>query len=215
MTSLKAFVRRRGRTSFLAKLGATPWVLDVGCGNGSPVTFKKVNPNMVYVGLDIHDDNQGLIADEYIITTPEQFPEAIEQRCNSFDAIVCNHNIEHCLFPSRTLRAIVGALKEGGKLYLAFPCSESERFPSRIGTLNFYDDPTHCYLPDVKEIVEILYSEGCRVEFLAKRYRPILPFIFGLVLEPLSILTRKCMPLSWTWALYGFETVIWATRADS
>ena len=35
------------------------------------------------------------------------------------------------------------SLKKGGILYMAFPCEESITFPSREGTLNFYDDPTH------------------------------------------------------------------------
>jgi SAM-dependent methyltransferase len=152
------------------------------------------------------------VADEYIVATPEGFCEEIERRLNSFDAVVSSHNIEHCLFPERTLKAMVRALKQGGKLYLAFPCEQSKRFPSRIGTLNFFDDNTHCYLPNMVSIVNILKCGGSIIEYCTERYRPILPFIVGFLLEPLSILMNRCMPLKSTWALYGFETVIWATR---
>jgi hypothetical protein len=30
----------------------------------------------------------------------------------------------------------------------------------------------------------------------------------GLLLEPVSMLSKKCIPFGGTWALYGFETVI-------
>jgi SAM-dependent methyltransferase len=198
----------------LAKLSANPRVLDIGCGN-TPARIKQARSDIYYVGLDINQGFDSSIdaADEYIVTTPEAFPEQIEQRQNTFDAVISNHNIEHCLFPERTLRAAIGALRKGGKLYLAFPCQQSRFFPSRRGTLNFFDDPTHRYLPNVAEIVAIIQSEGGTINFLTERYRPILPFIAGLLLEPLSILTKRCMPLTSTWSLYGFETIIWATRS--
>jgi SAM-dependent methyltransferase len=213
VTILKAHTRIRGRTSFLAKLRANPRVLDIGCGNAPPI-FKQARPDIYYVGLDVNQGKDSFIdvADEYIDATPETFPEVIEQLQNTFDAVVSSHNIEHCLFPERTLRAAVRALKKGGKFYLAFPCQQSRFFPSRRGTLNFFDDPTHRYLPNLENIVEIIHSEGGKIDFLSERYRPVLPFIVGLFLEPLSILTKRCMPLTSTYSLYGFETIIWATR---
>jgi SAM-dependent methyltransferase len=213
VTILKVHSRIRGRTSFLTKLSANPRVLDVGCGNAPPI-IKQARPDIYYVGLDVHQgkDSSIGIADEYIVTTPEAFPEEIEQRENTFDAVVSSHNIEHCSFPERTLRAAVRALKKGGKFYLAFPCQKSKFFPSRRGTLNFFDDPTHRYLPDLKNIVAIIQSEGGTIDFCTERYRPVLLFIVGLLLEPLSALTKRCMPLTSTYSLYGFETIIWATR---
>lgn len=212
-TTMKAHIRLRGRTSFLASLSGNPKVLDIGCG-GTPPLFKQARPDIYYVGLDVnqwYDPSIG-IADEYILTTPEDFPKEIEHRQNTFDAVVSSHNIEHCLFPERTLRAAVKALKQGGKLYLAFPCQQSRFFPSRRGTLNFFDDPTHIHLPDMGNIISVIQFEGGRIDFVIERYRPLLPFMLGLLLEPVSILLKKCMPLTSTYSLYGFETIIWATR---
>jgi len=177
-------------------------------------------PDIYYVGLDIYDQPHGTydtntgIADEYILTSAEEFPGEIEQRKSLFDAVVSAHNIEHCLFPEETLTAMIRALRIGGRLYMSFPCAESIDFPKRKGTLNFFDDQTHRYLPNLDHIVNILRSEGCKIDFFTKRYRPTLPFIVGMFLEPLSILMNRCMPLTSTWALYGFETVIWATRTS-
>src|SRR6266404_5799814 len=56
-------------------------------------------------------------------------PRVFPSRLNTFDAIVSNHNIEHCLSPERTLRAVVKSLKKGGKLYLAFSLPTKSIFP--------------------------------------------------------------------------------------
>ena len=191
-TTIKAHIRIRGRASFLASLSKNPKVLDIGCG-GTPPLYKRARPDVYYVGLDVNQwyNSSTGIADEYILTTPEDFPEEIEQRQNTFDAVVSCHNIEHCLFPERTLRAAVKALKQGGKLYLAFPCQESRFFPSRRGTLNFFDDPTHIYLPDTANIIELIQSEGGKIDFLTERHRPLLPFMLGLLLEPDKYLNQE------------------------
>ena len=52
-------------------------------------------------------------------------------------------------------------VKRGGSLYLSFPSAKSLSFPSRIGTLNYYDDITHNNEPpDLENIIEILKKNG-------------------------------------------------------
>ena len=46
--------------------------------------------------------------------------------------------------------------------------------------------------------------------FFKKRYRPIVFFLIGLILEPISIITKRC--LKGTWELYGMETIIHAKK---
>jgi SAM-dependent methyltransferase len=206
-------MRRRGRIAFLESLPSRPKILDVGCGNNSPEYFKASRPDCYYVGLDVGDYNQDSptrFADRYIITTPVQFAAEIRTFAGEFDAVVSSHNIEHCQHPDVVLKAMLRALKPGGKIYLSFPCEESVSFPRREGTLNFYDDSTHQRVPDWTGILSGIRAEGLSIDFSAKRYRPYLMFLIGLAMEPISGLTRKVK--RGTWDLYGFESVIWASR---
>jgi SAM-dependent methyltransferase len=191
-------------------------VLDVGCGNNSPAQFKLQRPDIVYAGLDVGDYNQtldpGHYADEYIVAAPEGFAAAIAAFEGTCDAVVSSHNLEHCLDPDLVLKAMLAALKPGGRLYLSFPCEASLRFPKRRGSLNFHDDATHLHVPDYARTLALIEAAGFSVEFARQRYRPWALFLLGLALEPLSALLKRTMPMNATWALYGFETVIWAER---
>jgi SAM-dependent methyltransferase len=210
-------LKRRGKAAFLASLKSGSKVLDVGCGNDSPIRFKSVRPDVKYVGLDIQDYNQSLtpsrVADDYLVVSPERFADEIARFPKHFDVIVSAHNLEHCNDPHAVLAAIVGALAAGGRLYLSFPCEASVGFPSRRGgCLNFHDDGSHRVPPDFQKVCDYLARREVRIDFAARRYRPALPFVLGLLLEPLSAVMNRIIPAGATWALYGFESVIWATK---
>lgn len=207
-----------GKGSFVRALPRRARVLDVGCGNGSPAWFRSVRSDLYYVGVDVGDCNQPSdphwYADEYVICTAQDFAATLGRYAGQMDAVVSNHNLEHCNEPERVIDAMVRALRPGGRLYLAFPCEESVRFPKRRGCLNFFDDSTHQHVPSWRKTIDALSGRGCEITFRAKRYRPFPLWLRGLAMEPISIARRRTMPDGSTWALYGFESVIWAqTRA--
>jgi SAM-dependent methyltransferase len=211
------FARPRGKEAFLKGLRPGDRVLDVGCGNNSPARAKLCASAVHYTGLDIGDYNQRVesirSADAYIVTSRADFASTIEASVDSFDAVVSSHNLEHCDEPERVLSAMCAALKKGGRLYLSFPSEASVTFPRRKkDTLNFFDDTTHTRPPELMQVLSIVRNGGLRVEFMTARHRPFIPMLVGLMLEPISYLTQRAMPLGTTWALYGFETVIWAVR---
>lgn len=213
-------LKRRGKAAFLASLKPGSKILDVGCGNDSPIRFKSVRSDLQYVGLDIQDFNQSqspsLVADDYLIASAECFADEIAKFPRQFDVIVSAHNLEHCNDPDAVLEAVVGALRAGGKLYLSFPCEASVRFPSRQGgCLNFHDDGSHRVPPDFRKICDYLTSRRMHIDFATRRYRPAVLFVLGLLLEPLSAFMNRIMPAGTTWALYGFESIIWATKPTS
>jgi SAM-dependent methyltransferase len=214
--ALATSVRSKGKYRFIRELPADASLLDVGCGNNSPVISKALRSDVFYVGIDIEDYNQQAsaesFADEYLVTARDHFWQEIARMQNRFDAAISSHNLEHCDEPEQTLRALLRAIKPGGRAYLSFPCEASVFFPHRRGTLNFHDDPSHSKCPDLSRVLSALHSEGFRTDFVAARYRPVLLALLGLLLEPLSAVLRRVMPLGSTWALYGFETVIWARR---
>lgn len=208
-------LRPKGKVSFLESILVNGKLLDVGCGNDSPLNTRLQRPDLVYYGLDVGDYNQqdpGRYADHYILTSPEYFAAEIEGMKDTFDAVVSSQNIEHCSEPERVLIAMLHSLKTGGRLYMSFPCEASTMFPTRYGTLNFYDDSSHVNMPNYDWIVDTIIANGFKIEFMARRYRPFIGFLLGLLLEPFGRLLKRNMPYAATWMLYGYESVIWAAR---
>jgi SAM-dependent methyltransferase len=209
-------IRPRGREAFVEsqKTGAT--VLDVGCGGDSPYLTKSQRPDLHYVGIDVSDYNQSAVskamADEYLIVRPDKFALTIAGLGRRFDAVISQHNIEHCDDPPAVLAAIASVIKPGGQLYIAWPAEASAHFPSRLGTLNFFDDPTHKMLPRFDDLLGVLVRSGLKPTFQARAYRPTLPAVLGALLEPVSAWTGRVMPYRSTWAWYGFESLIWLQR---
>jgi SAM-dependent methyltransferase len=217
--TLPLWETRRGKGGFVRTIRPNGRVLDVGCGNNSPMWFKNIRPDLLYTGIDIEDYNQASdprkFANDYVICAPDDFAEVIEGFRGQFDAVVSSHNLEHCNEPDRVLKGMIGALRAGGRLYLSFPCESSVTFPHRVGTLNFFDDPTHKTVPKWTEVVATIRGAGCSIEFAAQRYRPLPLLLRGLFLEPVCAVRRRVAWDGSTWALYGFESVIWAVRKDA
>lgn len=206
-----------GKGGFLMSLPQNICLLDVGCGNGSPHWFKWKRPDIYYVGLDIGDyrqhANPSEVADEYLLVSPDDFAAAIERMPNRFDAIVSSHNIEHCAEPLRVLRAMMAALKPGGLLYLSTPCSASVHFPKRKGSLNFFDDATHTAPLNFQQMIDECVQSNGEVVFKAERYRPLPLALRGLVIEPYHSFKRSVSHDGATWALYGFESILWIRKS--
>jgi len=215
MHLVRRVVNPWGRKTFIVRLPSRARVLDVGCGNNSPLVTKTLRPDLYYVGLDIADyaQSEGSIAkaDCYIRTSPEDFPSTIRQLSCEFDAVISSHNLEHCYEPEAVLRAMLDRVGPNGMLYLSFPCQESVKFPRRRG-LNFFDDPTHTVPPNYERILQIIRENGFDVKFVTARYRPVIKAILGLATEPMSAILKK---MFWgTPALYGFESIICAIRTN-
>jgi ubiquinone/menaquinone biosynthesis C-methylase UbiE len=204
----------RRKMAFIYSIPKSAKVLDVGCGNSSPLITKRARPDLRYTGLDVCDYEQRVPAsdysEEYVVVSPEKFAAEIVKRPNSYDAVICCHNLEHCTQQEQALIGMLRALRKNGTIFLAFPCADSIRFPSREGTLNFFDDQTHTTPPDYAWILDRLREEGFKITFARRRYRPWRLFMIGLLLEPMSRMKKKV--IRGTWSLYGFESIIWAKK---
>jgi SAM-dependent methyltransferase len=213
--AIKRALQRHGKARFIDLIPPGGKVLDIGCGNDSPSRTKRQRPDIFYIGLDIGDYNQRVsadqVADRYIVTSPGEFADEIRALEGQLDAVISSHNLEHCDEPDAVLRAMCRSLKPGGILYLSFPSEASVSFPSRRGTLNYYDDATHRDVPEFDKVRAAVRDEGLQISVSLERYRPALLMIAGAIVEPYSSL-RKRVVSGVTWALYGFESVIWASR---
>lgn len=210
---LKNILKPHGKSAFFSHLPKECRVLDVGCGNDSPRLFKLDFPHGHYTGIDVSNYRQSgpILADQYILTSPEEFADAIRGLTDQFDAVVSSHNLEHCIDRQATVEAMAGVLKPGGYLYLSFPSTASINFPSRDGTLNFFDDKTHVGLPpEVDAVAATLIENGLEIIFSNPRYRPPLMAAVGMLHEPYSHITAKVS--RGTWEYFGFEAIIWAKK---
>lgn len=149
------------------KLGSKARILDIGCGNGSPTVTKRWFPGCHYAGADIQQYN---LSDADVAAMDEFFQlgadgsgyEAIPDA--SYDFVILNHAIEHMREPLPIVAKLCRKLKPSGYFWIAFPSKRSLTLPHSVDeTLNFYDDPTHVYVPDVGEVAKILEGNGVTV----------------------------------------------------
>jgi SAM-dependent methyltransferase len=205
------------KSSFLKRINHKGTLLDVGCGNNSPYYIKTKYPNIIYTGIDVGDYNQTKpnFADNYIVVKPENFAGAIANMPKLFDTVISSHNLEHCNDRDKTLDAMIKVLKPGGYLFLSFPTEESVNFPGpRKGTLNYYDDSTHKDKPpEYEKIISKLKINDMEIVFASKSYKPFFLYLIGFFLEWKSKKDKEVK--IWTWAYWGFETIIWAKKQQA
>ena len=153
----------RGRLTLEA-----PRILDIGCGNGSPTLTRRWFPKCHYAGADIQRyrlsdadlcrNGRVLSAGRGWLWLRREIPVA------SYDFVILNHVVEHMREPMAVVAKLCGKLKPGGYFWIAFPSERSLHLPhAEDETLNFYDDPTHVYLPKVDEIAGVLLANGVNV----------------------------------------------------
>jgi SAM-dependent methyltransferase len=202
-----------GKERFLSQLPQNARILDVGCGNDSPKFTKDILPCCNYVGVDVGDYNQSRpdLADQYVITSPEDFCAKIGELGCDFDAVISAHNLEHCDDRDGVLVNMLQSIKPGGMLYLAFPSADSLTFPNRKGTLNYLDDLTHQGTPpDFGKTIAVISGMGFDVVYAASRYQPAVKWLIGLYHEAASVANKQVD--TETQAFWGLEAIIWARR---
>ena len=89
------------------------------------------------------------------------------------------------------------------------PSALAVELTARQGTLNFYDDPTHIYLPDFKAVIKRLVRDnGMYIEFASKSYKPFLAWLRGMIQNCFN----KHSASGCIWYYYGFVSVIIAHK---
>jgi len=144
-------------------------LLDVGCGNHSPSVAKYWFPNCIYYGLDKDKDKSYNNTDQDI-SLMDGFYE-IDLKTSQldeipkeyFDVIIMTHIIEHLLNGEGIILKLLTKLKPGGYLYVEYPAFRSTKFPSMKGTLNFFDDSTHCRLYTQIELFNLFLKAHCKI----------------------------------------------------
>jgi len=196
-----------------------PRVLDVGCGNNSPTLTKRWFPGCHYSGADIQRYNN---SDKDIAAMDEFYPVGKDGSGyssipdGSFDLVLLNHVVEHMAAPEPIVAALCSKLKPGGFIWIAFPSLRSLSLPSSSDeTLQFCDDPTHIYVPDVREIANILLANGVAIVHAGRSREGFLTTLADLV-KLVKRLLKKLITGRFSgrgmWYLLGFEDHVFGQR---
>jgi len=86
-----------------------------------------------------------------------------------YDAVVMSHVVEHLHDGLAVIERLMDKLKPEGWFYLETPSYRSYNLPSAHGVLNFYDDPTHVRVYDIRAIIDRLAAGGYRIERWGRR----------------------------------------------
>ncbi|MCX5701440.1 MAG: class I SAM-dependent methyltransferase, partial [Candidatus Omnitrophica bacterium] len=147
-------------------------ILDVGCGNHSPVMTKKYFPKCYYYGIDKdiynYDEEDKIAMDEFYRLDLEKTDLSVLEE-DFFDAIILNHVIEHLHNGLELIKNLTKKLKSKGIIYIEFPSERSLFLPTMKGTLNFFDDPTHVKIYTIAEINVILFADNFNILKLGVR----------------------------------------------
>ncbi len=190
-------------------------LLDIGAGNNSALNTKKWFPNCVYHGVDRDKNYNNTDADFNLMDEFFQIDLTtldFDQIPNDFyDVIMMAHVIEHLPNGDEVIKNLIPKLKKGGVIYIEYPGIKSTTLPSKRGTLNFYDDDTHCRIYSKIELFNLLMTVNCQP--LKGGTRRDLQTIFLL---PIKLIHNKIkygyVMGSVFWDLLGFAEFVFAKR---
>ena len=141
--------------------------LDIGCGTGWALgkIAEISNGQSSYYGIDL--------SSAMIFKAQENFKnrknfhfikanaESIPLEDNFFDVIICTNSFHHYLHPEKALSEMHRLLKNGGRLYLLDPTSDSiiMKFVDKV--IRFFE-PEHVKLYSSKEFKQLFNNAGLK-----------------------------------------------------
>lgn len=98
-------------------------LLDVGCGNGELMLMATAMGQQVK-GIEI-DPAAVKAATARGLQVRQGSFEVLREYPSQFDYVICSHVIEHIHHPRELLELLIGAVKPGGHIFLAWPNPDS------------------------------------------------------------------------------------------
>lgn len=155
---LKPLMPRKFPLDKLEKIEKKGDLLDVGCGNGDLLlAAKKMGWNVR--GIEIDAKAVEIAKSKDLLVQQASFDIIYEYQMR-FDCIFCSHVLEHVHNPRSLLRGLVGALKPGGVLFIAYPNPKSivRQWFGRYW--RGLEAPRHLCLPSIDSLKHELVSAG-------------------------------------------------------
>lgn len=188
-------------------------ILDIGCGNHSPLKFRInfTNRAIRYTGIDkqkYNIDSRDIIDEFFLIDL--ELTGLAQLTKKKFDIVYFSHVIEHLDNGFEILKQIRSLQNTGGILYMETPSMKSLNLPhKKNSTLNFYDDPTHKRVYPLNEIISELKANHYKIIASGYRrdYRRIMISPFGILGY---IMSGKEINGSLLWDISGFANYVLA-----
>jgi SAM-dependent methyltransferase len=193
-------------------------ILDVGCGphvtNTKPY-FNVIEYHGVDKGMWPGFEHLYVNLDKMFYMDLER-PHVEEIQDKHYDLIILSHVIEHLANGLDVIELMTDKLAPNGVIYIESPSARTINYPSAIGFMNFYDDPTHKRLYFDNEIVQTLQKSGLRMVYVGFRRtwaRTILVPPIAIIMNLVYYLPFKRRIGAWgLWELLGIARVWVAVR---
>lgn len=198
-------------------------VLDIGCGNRSCEITRHWLNVQEYVGVDRqywHGDKAGYEGiDRLVFVDLDEYPMLAELEDGYFDLIILNHVIEHLRNGEAVLAQLYLKLSPGGMIYIETPDIATVNYPSAIGFMNFYDDPTHRRVYEIRSLVCEMMRIGFMVDHFGRRrdWRRLMILSLPMLMFNLffSLPFRQRFDARGLWDLFGIASFLIATKAKT
>lgn len=153
---------KRYLAEFIRTLPHGARVLDVGCGAGKTIRLiQSMRPDVVVSGMDISDVAVHLPRGvAFTQGSVEQLAQLYAGQ--QFDAVVCQHVIEHLVYPMGLMEGIYALLRPGGRLFIETP--NWTRMFAPWAHFYFYNDYTHVRIFSPFAMKRVLLEHGFSVE---------------------------------------------------
>ncbi len=157
-------------------------ILEIGCGTGN--LLRRLEDNFSVYGIDISSyagaiANQRLKKGKVLVGNIEKEPLNFPDK---FDGVVMINVLEHLLAPVKVLKKVNAVSKKHSKLFLQLPVISN--FASKFLNKIFYgEDPTHIYVPTVKELRGWAMDAGYSCLYEACGTFLILPLLGSILLN--------------------------------
>lgn len=183
-------------------------ILDVGAGNHSATRTKEIFTNCEYYGIDKCCTYANGIED---IRLMDKFYEMDLEKLgfdeipnDYFDVIIITHVIEHLKNGDKVVVKLLDKMKRDGIIFLEWPRFKSTKFPSKKGTLNFFDDESHVRIYSLKEIYNLLLRNNMKFceGGIRRSFRRILFFPLKALWDKIN---RGYVSASDFWDILGFS----------
>jgi len=138
-------------------------ILDAGCSVGN---FISLCPERI-IGIDVDKDAVEICKKRGFNAMYMDLDKKLEFPDNYFDAIYCNHVIEHTQDPLFTLREFYRVLKTDGKLVLFVPNVLKYKF-------KIFNEFTHKHFFTPRSLEEVCYNAGFREFRIYQEHKSIM-----------------------------------------
>lgn len=158
-TSLAPF--KRYLVEFIQALPQGAQVLDVGCGSGKTIRLvRAMRPDVTISGMDISD--VGALLPEGVAFTQGSVEDlGALYGAERFDAVICQHVIEHLVYPMGLMEGIRTILRPRGTLFIETP--NWTRMFAPWAHFYFYNDYTHVRIFSPFAMKRVLLEHGLSV----------------------------------------------------